>query len=201
MRHEVLVFDFDGTLVDSNQIKSDGFGYAFADCAECVSKIPQVLAKLKGRTRYEIVGALADSIDGLSGPERGSEVARRLESYSTWVEDRIVETARLSPAGELLERWHAHASLYICSLTPSRYLMAIVDRIGWRRFFLDVAGHPLEKGKMLATVVARHGVEPKNVLMVGDSDEDEGAAAEARTAFFRIRRTSDLLDLDRYLTT
>jgi len=137
----------------------------------------------------------------LSGPERESEVSRRLEAYSAWVEDRIVESARLSPAGELLERWHAHASLYICSLTPLRYLMAIVDRIGWRRFFLDVAGHPLEKRKMLAKAVVRHGVQPKDVLMVGDSDEDEAAAAAVRTAFFRIRRTSELLDLDRYLTT
>jgi HAD superfamily hydrolase (TIGR01549 family) len=201
LRHDVVVFDFDGTLVDSNEIKSVGFSHAFADREECLAAVPEVLASHKRLTRREIVAALVDRIEGLPHEQRHYEAVRRVALYSAWVEERILEKAKLSPAAELLERWHARASLYVCSLTPRDYLATIVERAGWRRFFVDLAGAPVSKSEMLRATAARHGLEPNDVLMVGDSADDEAAASEAGTSFFRVRQVTDLVELDRYLTT
>jgi phosphoglycolate phosphatase-like HAD superfamily hydrolase len=201
LRHDVVVFDFDGTLVDSNEIKSVGFNHAFADREECVAAVAEVLASHKRLTRLEIVAALVDRIEGLSREQHQQEAARRVALYSAWVEERILAKAKLSPAGELLERWHARASLYVCSLTPREYLATIVERAGWQKYFVALAGAPVRKSEMLRATAARHGLKPHDVLMVGDSADDEAAASDAQTSFFRIRQVSDLIELDRYLTT
>jgi phosphoglycolate phosphatase len=201
MRHKVIVFDFDGTLVDSNEVKTEGFARAFADRPECVQAIPETLASHKLRSRHEIIASLVRRIGGLSVAQRTVEILRRTEGYSAWVESRIVEKSAVSPAGALLPQWRANATLYVCSLTPREYLERIIERIGWLPYFEAVEGYPLVKREILVRTAVRHGIRAGDVLMVGDSNEDEAAAAAAATAFFRVRDVGDLFQLDRYLRT
>jgi phosphoglycolate phosphatase len=201
MHHNVIVFDFDGTLVDSNQVKTDGFAHAFADHVACVRAIPETVSSHKALSRHEIIASLVGRIAGLSAAERALETLRRTEEYSSWVEARILERSAVSPAGALLPKWQARATLYVCSLTPRDYLVRVMERAGWLRCFQAVEGYPLLKREILIRTATRHGIAASDVLMVGDSDDDEAAAAAAGTAFFRIRSVNDLFDLDRYLRT
>ena len=201
MRHNVIVFDFDGTLVDSNAVKTAGFAHAFADQDACVRAIPETLASHKALSRHEIVASLVGQIAGLSAAERLVETRCRTEEYSAWVESRIIEKSTVSPAGALLWQWQAHATLYVCSLTPREYLERVIERTGWLPCFRAVEGYPLVKREILIRTADRHGIGAEDVLMVGDSDDDAAAAAAAGTKFFRIRAINDLFDLDRYLRT
>ena len=201
MRYKVIVFDFDGTLVDSNAVKTAGFARAFADRPECARVVAETLVSHKALTRHEIIATLVGRIGGLSAAQRVAEAQRRTEEYSAWVEARIIEKDYESPARTLLPQWQALATLYVCSLTPREYLGRVVERIRWLPYFEAVEGYPLAKREMLVGTAARHGVDTREVLMVGDSDEDERAAAAAATAFFRINNVAELFDLDRYLRT
>jgi phosphoglycolate phosphatase len=199
MRFRVIVFDFDGTLVDSNSLKRDAFDRVFADRPACLLALPDTLARLKNESRYEIIRSLVDGLSGLNPDERRAEADRRTEAYSTWVEERILERARQSPADVLLPRWRSQAALYVCSLTPAEPLRRILQKAGWLSHFDAVEGHPVNKADMLRRTVSQHGMRGDQALMVGDGDGDALAAAEAGTAFFRIETIADLGRLDQYL--
>jgi phosphoglycolate phosphatase len=201
VRYKIIVFDFDGTLVESNQIKRDGFAHAFADHPQCASAVPAVLAEMKAASRHEIIRSLVDRIPGLTPAQREAESTRRIVEYSDWIELQIIDQAAYSPAGDLLGRWQQHANLYVCSLTPVEYLRRILERLGWRRFFADLEGYPVNKEDMLRRTALRHRVTPAELLMVGDSADDEAAARRAQTEFFGVSKVADLLALDRYLRT
>ena len=192
-RFRVIVFDFDGTLVDSNRLKRDAFDHVFADRPECIQALPDTLERLKNESRYEIIKSLVESVDGLTPDQR------RTEAYSARLDEQILERARQSPAGVLLPRWQCHATLYACSLTPTEPLKRILLNTGWLSYFASVEGHPVKKADMLRRTILRHRVRGDEALMVGDGDGDEAAAREAGTAFFRIRQIPDLRRLDRYL--
>jgi phosphoglycolate phosphatase-like HAD superfamily hydrolase len=200
MTFRVIVFDFDGTLVESRALKRAAFDHVFADHPGCLEALPAILARLRHQSRYEIISAAVADIPDLPPLQRAGEIERRTRAYSTWVEDAIVERAGDSSAGRLLPRWRAHAALYICSLTPIEPLRRILERLQWLAYFDGVEGYPLDKTTMLRRTVAERGVRADEALMVGDEDGDESAARDAGTGFFRIREMADLSRLDEYLT-
>jgi phosphoglycolate phosphatase-like HAD superfamily hydrolase len=200
MAFRVIVFDFDGTLVDSRALKRAAYDHAFADQPKCLEALPVILEQLRHQSRYEIISAAVNHIPDLTPAERAGESERRARAYSDWVEQAIVDRATDSPAGRLLPRWRVNAALYICSLTPVEPLRRILERLGWLAYFDGVAGYPVDKATLLRQAIAERGVRGDEALMVGDEDGDESAARQAGTAFFRIHEISDLVRLDEYLT-
>jgi phosphoglycolate phosphatase len=200
MRFPVIVFDFDGTLVASNEVKRRGFDHVFADRPECLAALPATLERLNAQSRFEIIQSVVSVIPDLGAAEREAEAARKTTAYSAWVEERVVECAQQSPAGLLLPRWSRHAALYVCSLTPTEPLERILRQLAWLSYFSGVEGHPVNKPDMLRRTGRRHGVRTDEVLMVGDSHGDAAAASEAGAAFFQIEHVRDLLRLDEYLS-
>jgi phosphoglycolate phosphatase-like HAD superfamily hydrolase len=200
MPFRLIVFDFDGTLVDSRALKRAAYDRVFADQPKCLESLPAILKRLQHQSRYEIITATVDHIPDLTPAERAGESERRTRAYSDWVEQAIVDRATDSPAGRLLPRWRANAALYICSLTPVEPLRRILERLRWLTYFDGVEGYPVDKAALLRRAIAERGVRSDEALMVGDEDGDESAAEQAGTAFFRIREMPDLVRLDEYLT-
>jgi phosphoglycolate phosphatase-like HAD superfamily hydrolase len=200
MPFRVIVFDFDGTLVDSRALKRAAYDHVFADQPKCLESLPAILVQRRHQSRYEIIRAAVDHLPDLTPAERLVESERRTRAYSDWVEQAIVDRATDSPAGRLLPRWRVNAALYICSLTPVEPLRRILERLQWLAYFDGVAGYPVDKATLLRRAIAERGVQKDEALMVGDEDGDESAARQAGTAFFRIREMSDLVRLDEYLT-
>jgi phosphoglycolate phosphatase-like HAD superfamily hydrolase len=199
-RFRLIVFDFDGTLVDSNSLKRLAFEDVFRDCPDCLRAIPETLQQLQHQSRYEIIAALAERIPGLSAAQRRDAATRRTAAYSALVEERILARARESPAGHLLDRWRHHAALYVCSLTPIEPLRQVLERAGWLAYFAGVEGYPVSKTEMLRRTMVRHRASGDEALMVGDGDGDAAAAREAGTHFFHIREIPELTRLDAFLT-
>jgi phosphoglycolate phosphatase len=197
LRFRLIVFDFDGTLVDSNVVKRDAFDHVFADCPECLRAVPSTLDQYRDASRVEIIRALVERIADLSTSEWSAEAARRTEAYSSWVEDQIAQRAEHSPATVLLPQWQRAAALYVCSLTPTAALVQILQRLNWLQYFDGVEGYPVSKRDMLQRTMTARGVAASEVLMVGDGDE--AAATATGTAFFRIGAMHDLERLNEYL--
>jgi phosphoglycolate phosphatase-like HAD superfamily hydrolase len=57
----------------------------------------------------------------------------------------------------------------------------------------------VDKTEMLRRTAQKHGLDPSEVLMVGDGDVDEAAARAAGAAFFRVRKPLDLHQLGGFL--
>jgi phosphoglycolate phosphatase-like HAD superfamily hydrolase len=201
MPFRVIVFDFDGTLVDSRTLKRAAYDHVFADQPRCLDTLPAILDRLKRQSRYEIISAAVAEIPDLTAAARVEESERRTRAYTDWVEQGIVDRAAESPAGHLLPRWQALAPLYICSLTPVDPLRRVLERLHWLPYFQGVDGYPVDKATVLRRAAASHGARADEALMVGDEDGDEAAARDAGTRFFRIHAMSDLSRLDEYLTS
>ncbi len=55
MRIKVIVFDFDGTLIDSNQLKYDAYFELFDDNERDIQTIRAVLAEMYEKSRFDIL--------------------------------------------------------------------------------------------------------------------------------------------------
>ncbi|WP_446011741.1 HAD family hydrolase [Candidatus Electrothrix sp.] len=201
MRYRVVVFDYDGTLVMSNDIKRDAY---FRAIPEYGNILDTVLRMNPGDTRREIIRKVLLSIDPdwAMGEELSSRIEEVAERYDIIATKGASECPERSGATACLKRLSEHVPLYLLSATQQDSLERIVDYREWRSFFQRVVGVTVsEKAGMLKSFAVEQYVHMDDILMVGDSDFDRDAACSAGAAYFHMASGNTMQDLIRFLNS
>lgn len=170
-----VVFDFDGTLVESNAIKR---GTYFEILAETPGSGPVVEAVLRENPGADRHGVLACAHEALStrGADPLPPVEALVAAYSRICEERVAGCSPLPGALETLAFLRATHALYLDSATPTDALERVVERRGWRDFFRGMLGGPASKFENLQSIAEREGLGAREILYVGDGAADREAA-------------------------
>ena len=177
-RARALVFDFDGTLVESNAIKRRAFERCFADAPAAHQADIQAYCRGFNHTpRWEKFRHIYEHIlHRTYTPVIETELLRRFEAETT---RQIVEAPEIRGASAFLAqaaRTHVTALL---SSAPQEILMKILEDRGWRGYFQTVQGAPVDKAQWLAGWRRKH----PDTLFFGDTPEDARAAQAAGCSF------------------
>src|SRR4051812_143896 len=112
-----VVFDFDGTLVDSNAIKRKGFFAVVANHTGGDATMQRVLHEVGGDRRaiFDAYVALQTAAESSQAHDAGKLVIE----YSTYVDAAVAAAAEMPGATALLEGLRRHGKhLYVSSATP-----------------------------------------------------------------------------------
>lgn len=177
-----VVFDFDGTLVESNPVKRDTYYEIFSGVEGSAAVLERVLLENPEANRYGVIGLARAALQG--GDETALPSAEELAlEYGRICEDRVSTCAAVPGAVAALESLQGDFPLFIDSATPEEPLRRIVARRGWTSFFRDILGGPASKAENLQAIADRVGVLPDALLLVGDGPPDLRAATEFGCAF------------------
>jgi phosphoglycolate phosphatase len=180
-----LVFDFDGTLVDSNEIKRRGFDFAFADYPQFMDQIRAYCYAFNHTSRFEKFRHVTEQILHLRYTSEMEKLfAGRYAEFTT----ASVAQAPEIPGAEKFLRSLAARRPALLSSTPTDVLLTILERRGWRSFFSIVQGAPIEKSAWLQGFQAGLGCRPDEVVFFGDTEEDARSGHAAGCVFVRVGR-------------
>ncbi|MDZ4405794.1 HAD hydrolase-like protein [Prosthecobacter sp.] len=178
----VIAFDLDGTLIDSNPVKRQGFDHVFAGFNTGTATVARVLETHRKAFRTVVIRLVLEQLHAASEPgcepteERVLELAAR---YNRFCIDGAVSCPEITGAAQTLQQLSASHKLFINTATAGEAAVEIIERRGWSHLFTGVLGFPPGKLENLQTAAAQTRVQHRDVLMVGDDDHD----AEAATAF------------------
>jgi phosphoglycolate phosphatase-like HAD superfamily hydrolase len=182
----VVVFDFDGTLVDSNGVKE-------ACDRAVVAHLPggrDALAKAraKGGNRYTVYPEVARLLDPCGDIKSIEAQGRALaEAYSRCCARGILAAPERRGARDTLARLKRRGfRIWINSATPSRDLHELLRRRRLSAYLDGALGGPTPKPDNLRRVLAIERVRAKEVLMVGDGRDDLVGAMAVKTWFVAI---------------
>lgn len=175
------MFDFDGTLVDSNPIKDACFHVAVAGQPGGAEAL--AAARALGGDRYRIFAETARRLKPEAEPAEAVALARKLTArYGACCETRIRRCANRPGALATLKALKRQGlKLWLSSGTPDRDLKAVVTKRGWAPLFSGILGSSGSKAENLRHVMAVEKVAPRQVVMVGDSLDDVIGARETGT--------------------
>lgn len=176
MRYETVIFDLDGTLVDSydalllsvNHTRG-AFGLGPLALAEVKAMVGDGLGMLLGRTFHP----------GLV-PEDATRIFE--DHYDTVC---CSASRLLDGVGATIERLHAAGTrMAICTNKPTSFSTRIVEHLALGGFVSavvgpDVAGARKPEGKHVLVTIERAGGRPETSLFVGDMTSDVAAARNA----------------------
>ncbi|MCA9499917.1 MAG: HAD hydrolase-like protein [Nitrospirales bacterium] len=178
-----VTFDFDGTLVDSNQVKVQSFYKIVENYDPSGCTVTEVLQRCSHKDRYGITRELAREFmaKGLIPPHTGPEVLglQWAETYTTTCETAIVGCPEIPGASGILS-WllNQEIPLYLNSRTPTKALNRLVTRRNLTHYFSGIYGAPASKLENLLHIQELTQAKPEEMLFVGDSEDDWRAAAE-----------------------
>ncbi len=175
-----VVFDFDGTLIQSPALKRALFFELFAARGVAEGLIREVLDGVPG-DRYDLCREIAARA-GLS--ESGAALAAE---YTRLAEERLAACPEVPGASQTLRELAPRLPLYISSATPEAPLRRLVEQRGLRSYVKDVLGRPASKPEHLRRISAAEGCAPERLLVVGDGHDDLAAAGELGCAFIAVR--------------
>ena len=177
-----VVFDFDGTLVDSNHIKRDSF-FAIVDA------IPN------GRSIMERILSDPDCGDRHAVFERFARIARLAsgsnEDLARQYGDRcrtlIAACPDMPGVDAAMAALHERQfRLFVNSATPEAELRLIVQARGLGRLLAGVFGSPATKAENLQRILTMLGAAPRNLAVVGDGIDDHAAAEQIGCPFIPV---------------
>jgi phosphoglycolate phosphatase-like HAD superfamily hydrolase len=192
---KVVVFDFDGVIIPSEEIKQNGYRWMFSEFGEDVPEeaIRAARAEFSNArgNRYDIIRSVltrigkTDDLDEmvrLYAKRFGEIVQSRLENFR--VEPKVLG---------MLEKLSKKHALYINSNTPDEPLRETLKSLGIEYLFKGVFGSSDGKSKAqrLRDVAAAESVTATEMVFVGDGEGDRDAAVEFGCEFLGVGTESN----------
>lgn len=188
---DLVVLDFDGTVCDSADVKTEAFRLLYLDeqgpdFADAVQRYH--LANV-GVSRFEKIRHVEEEMLGRPCPP--ARLAAVADRFGDLVMDAVIAAPLLPGVAVFLDDTSARMPIAVASATPTEELRAIVAAKGLTSSFVAVEGSPPTKGQIAAGYLARFGAHPGRSVMVGDQLSDLRAAREAGIPFVGVRRPGD----------
>ena len=191
---KVIVFDFDGTLVDSNKIKYDAYFELCPRDERHVGMIETVLGEMLEESRFVILEEIIRRLEG-AVPDMQVRVSQLAAKYNEIVMNGVKNCSEKAGTEKALKTLAPRHRLYVSSTTPEKALREILRYRNLDRYFSGIFGYPQKKNETLLEIMRNEQVCPEEVLVVGDGESDRIAAEIAGCGFVRVEPGCDLLDL------
>ena len=186
-RLKVIALDFDGTLVESNNIKDRAFESIFCEWPEHTGTMMCWHLTHDSVERGEKFRYFVEEVLALPGQ---NDLIEKLSSrFGQLTQEAIIECPYVKGAHEFLEYIRNRVSVYLVSATPQLDLDQIIKARGLGGYFKDVYGAPISKIETLKQIMLSENVSVDEILFIGDSPEDQKAAKFLGIRF--IGRKSD----------
>jgi len=182
MTLQAIVFDFDGVIVESVDIKTRAFRELFAEYPEYVERIAQFHLDHVGVSRFEKFRMIYR--DFLKKSLSEDESNRLGERFSKLVYDKILKCPLVAGVEELLLSLSKSYPLYVVSATPQDEVRSILKARAMEKYFQEIYGNPPTiKADAIRKIIDLHECNPRVVLLIGDGIHDYQAAKATGARF------------------
>ncbi len=185
-----IIFDFDGVILESNEVKIQGFFKLFEQFGEENSlKISNYFKNNAGLSRYDIINyfflvILNEEMDKIKLTEYANK-------YSDIVKESVVNSKFVIGIEKFLSQ-NTQYELFIVSSSDEKDLKYICNKLNIDKYFKSIIGSPTKKADNINNIINNFGLKKNETVYVGDSLNDYHATIKNDLTF--IGRDSGLCD-------
>lgn len=179
---KAVLFDFDGVIAESFDVKTDAFARLFTPYGpEVVERVVAHHLANGGVSRFVKMLHYHEHFVGKAINDE--ELADWCRRFSELVLDAVVAAPFVPGALELLEQCCARYACFIVTGTPQEEMEQIASRKGLGKYFREIHGSPRTKCEIVRQIMAAHDLRGDEAVFVGDALADYEAAMAGKLHF------------------
>ena len=183
-----IIFDFDGVIADSVQVKTDAFAILYKKYGDNVVK--QVMEHHEtngGMSRFEKIKLYHKSF--LNKAITNEEIENLANKFSRLVVQNVIDSPYIHGVLEYLQKCYKKYKIFISTGTPTEEMNHILDGRGITQYFAEVYGSPEKKSMHIVKIMSKYNYHPEELIFYGDAKTDIDAAEEARIPFVLVKNS------------
>jgi len=189
---KAIIFDIDGVIIESADIKTKAFEMLFADYPDKLPDMIEYHNRNSGFSRYVKFRHFYENILGLElSPDKEKELGDR---FSQLVLEEVIKAPLVAGVAEFLGSNHQRYLYFAVSGTPEEELRYILRQRELGGYFQGVYGAPRTKPELIGKILAENNLSKREAVYIGDAESDKIAAAETGITFVaRVKAGGDAL--------
>lgn len=191
-----IIFDFDGVIIDSVDIKGDAFYELFALEGRRLQKISKDYHyKNLGISRYKKINYIIDNY--LKNKINNKE--KYIKNFEKIVSHKINKCNFIYGIKNFLKNNYKKYDFFISSATPSHELYDIVKKKKLSKYFIDTLGSPNNKFQHIKYILKNYNYNNRELIFIGDTYNDYLAAKSYNIKFIAIRNKYEQFESFKYV--
>jgi len=173
---KLILWDFDGVLIDSNSIREHGFIKVLADYPkEHVNKLLKFHRENGGLSRYVKFRYFIEVC--LKETASDDMIQMYADSFSVIMQDFLADAELLIPETlKFVKANYSNIPMHIVSGSDQTELRCLCDKLGLSKYFVSINGSPITKSILVENIMSDCRIEHEKVILIGDSVNDYDAA-------------------------
>ena len=187
-----IFWDFDGVLMNSDQVRHRGFIEVLKDFPESqVNQLMKFHQANGGLSRYVKFRHFFEEIRGESITEQ--EVSQWASKFSAIMLNLLIDKNLLIEETIDFVKDHYHEyNMHIVSGSDGKELNQICKGIGINHFFKSIEGSPTPKVELVANILRKEKYDRNQCVLIGDSKNDWDAAKSNKVHFASYNGNEEL---------
>ena len=170
---KIIIFDFDGVFVQSNQTKTLAFIKVYKKLGlnnDQLKYIENFHKKNLGMSRFEKFKILHKFFFDINLNK--NKLKKLSETFGEIVLNKIVSMPLSRCLKNFLKRNHKKYYFYISTGTPTKEIKKIIKIFCLEKYFIKIYGSPLNKNNHIKKIIKNNNFNKKNIFFIGDSEID-----------------------------
>ncbi|MFZ4863879.1 HAD family hydrolase [Sphingobacterium sp. Mn56C] len=195
---KVILWDFDGVILDSMPIRSLGFKKVLEDYPE--EQVKQLLdyhEENGGLSRYVKLKYFFENIRGESISDE--LLAKLTNDFSKIMLSLLIdEKLLISNSVNFIKNNYNNYVMHIVSGSDGKELNIICEELNLKKYFKSILGSPTPKIKLVEQIITENAYSKNDMLLIGDSINDF-EASKANDITFIGYNNPKIRDLSYYM--
>jgi len=183
-----IIYDFDGVILDSVEIKTNAFHQLYLPYGDNVaSKVVEHHRANGGISRFEKFSLYHRDFIGQELSAR--QIQDLSNRFSNMIVGDIIDSKPIKGSIEFIKKNSQNIKQFIVSGTPQEEIREIVKKLDLENHFLGVYGSPRSKSSIVQSLLLTANLIPESTIFIGDALVDYEAARDNQLRFVLIERS------------
>ena len=181
-----IIFDFDGVIAESVQVKTDAFASLYNQYGnDIVKKVIEHHEANGGISRFEKIKLYHESY--LNKAISNEKIEKLANQFSKLVVKKVIYSPYVPGVFKYIQKCYKKYNLFISTGTPTEEMKQILKGREIDQYFIDVFGSPEKKTAHLKHILSKYDLNPDELIFYGDSNSDLNASKNVRIPFILIK--------------
>jgi HAD superfamily hydrolase (TIGR01549 family) len=191
MSIKALLFDFDGVILDSLDVKTQAFYNMYLPHGkEIAQKVADHHLAHGGISRFEKFKYYHQEFLGI--PIDDKQVNELADEFSRNVLNGVISSPEIKGIREFLSAFKHLYKMWVITGTPTSEIKWIAQKVKLDKYFVELYGSPEKKDHWTAKILKENNFLPSEVVFIGDATTDYEAAINNKVHFILREHTYNI---------